>query len=436
MHHPKHACLVWHHFFAPVDQELDKFESEFVCLPFLGELYGDDPLARNSYSASLFCRHPPGCVFQSVLADAAVEAEDEIFLVAASRVSDTQQSNSGLPCCFNQSTSGKRGGPTRSMRKQKWLDSSILLQVTDETECLVFRGSRLAVLAPLQSHADAWYCRCLVHLGHSRTINVASQCLYWSGMDSTVRSCTRTCSWFQKAKRHKLQYVLVPTEQAVAVPWSAVCADLIGPCAASRKDSICLDSMCSATIDPAYGWCEATELPLSSVAYTEQGEETAGPTIGKSPAQISCLFLLLCCPRAKEIIFDSGSEFKLHFTVLCKSLGLKLKPASAENPQANSVSECIHQVTGSMLQTPALGMADTVAADGADQFSAGAAWAVHFLCHTVLKFVPGAAVFCRDMLFDIPHLADWKAVGQHREDLAAVNSLQENSKRVPFGCAV
>jgi hypothetical protein len=36
--------------------------------------------------------------------------------------------------------------------------------------------------------------------------------------------------------------------------------------------------------------------------------------------------------------------------------------------------------------------------------------------HTVLKTSPGAAIFGRDMLFDIPFLADWSKIGKYRQE--------------------
>ncbi len=39
------------------------------------------------------------------------------------------------------------------------------------------------------------------------------------------------------------------------------------------------------------------------------------------------------------------------------------------------------------------------------------AWAIRSNYHTVLKTTPGAAIFGRDMLFDVPFLADWSKTG-------------------------
>ena len=51
-----------------------------------------------------------------------------------------------------------------------------------------------------------------------------------------------------------------------------------------------------------------------------------------------------------------------------------------------------------------LDMVDTTNAEIIDDFLVKAAWALCSTYHTVLKSTPGAAVFGRDMLFDIPYL--------------------------------
>ncbi len=51
-------------------------------------------------------------------------------------------------------------------------------------------------------------------------------------------------------------------------------------------------------------------------------------------------------------------------------------------------------------------MAETVTESGIADFLTNAAWAVRSTYHTVLKTSPGAATFGRDMLFDVPFLAD------------------------------
>jgi hypothetical protein len=68
-----------------------------------------------------------------------------------------------------------------------------------------------------------------------------------------------------------------------------------------------------------------------------------------------------------------------------------------------------------MLRTAELDMADSVTPDDVDVFLDNAVWAICSTYHTVLKASPGAAIFGRDMLFDIPFIADWRKIGDQRQ---------------------
>jgi hypothetical protein len=73
--------------------------------------------------------------------------------------------------------------------------------------------------------------------------------------------------------------------------------------------------------------------------------------------------------------------------------------------------EHIHQTLANMMRTAELDMANTADPGDVADFLNDAAWVVRSTCnHTVLKTSPGAAIFGRDMLFDVPFLADWNKV--------------------------
>ena len=76
-------------------------------------------------------------------------------------------------------------------------------------------------------------------------------------------------------------------------------------------------------------------------------------------------------PRCQHIIYDNGTKFKLHFKALCESYGIKRKPTSVKNPQANAILERLHQVLTTMLRTAELDMANTVTTIGKRQYMPG-----------------------------------------------------------------
>jgi hypothetical protein len=94
-------------------------------------------------------------------------------------------------------------------------------------------------------------------------------------------------------------------------------------------------------------------------------------------------------------MYNNGSEFKLHFGTeyLCKSYGIRRKPTTVKNLQANAILERLHQVLGQMLRTAEIDMAKSVTPDEIDVFLDNMAWEFCSTYHTVFKASPGTAIF-------------------------------------------
>jgi hypothetical protein len=105
---------------------------------------------------------------------------------------------------------------------------------------------------------------------------------------------------------------------------------------------------------------------------------------------------------------------------------------TVKNPQANGILERLHQVLGQMLCTAELDMADSVTPDDVDVFLDYAAWAICSTNHTVLKASPGAALFGRDMLFDIPFVAYWRKIGEQRQSLTDCGNQHKNAAQIDY----
>jgi hypothetical protein len=94
---------------------------------------------------------------------------------------------------------------------------------------------------------------------------------------------------------------------------------------------------------------------------------------------------------------------------------MKHKPTSVKKPQASAILEHIHAIVGNILRTSELDMAESMKVSDINIFPSDAAWAICSTYHTVLKAFLGAAIFGRDMLFDIPLIADWQKIEEHRK---------------------
>jgi hypothetical protein len=85
-----------------------------------------------------------------------------------------------------------------------------------------------------------------------------------------------------------------------------------------------------------------------------------------------------------------------------------------------------------MLKTAELDMADSVTPDDIDGFLDNTAWTIRSTYHRVLKASRGAAIFGRDMLFDILFVADWCKIGEQRQSLTNRGNQQENAKQIDY----
>ncbi len=140
------------------------------------------------------------------------------------------------------------------------------------------------------------------------------------------------------------RYEHVPPKLVITTPWKALCVDLVCPYTLKSKDGSSIDFMCLTMIDPATSWLEIVELPTVRVTVPKSGKGKKATCLDytkdaeifdKTFAQISnlvykCWFSRY--PHCRYMIYDNGSEFKLHFCDLCKTYGIKRKPTSIKNP--------------------------------------------------------------------------------------------------------
>ena len=341
--------------------------------------------------------------------------EEEIYPLTVKEIAETQRKD-------------KATKQLKTSRKYEML-------IVEDTEVLCKNG-KLVIPKALQRRAVEWYHHYLQHPGHNRLEETIKAAMYWTNMRKSVRSYVKNCKSCQTNKRRKLKYGKLPPKIVITAPWEAMCVDLIGPYTLKGKDGTEIDFMCLTMIDPASSWFEMVELPVTEIQSSAKAQtETKDAYFDKSSAMISNLVnktWFSRYPRCQKIIYDNGSEFKLHFEALCDSYGIKRKPTSVKNPQANAILERVHQVIMTMLRTAEIDMAISVAPSDIDTFLTNASWAIRSTYHTVLKASPGAAIFGRDMLFDIPYVADWNKIGDFRQHQTDRNNERENKARVDY----
>ncbi len=329
--------------------------------------------------------------------------EEEIYPLTTAEIAAAQRADASLKHLFKHNAV---------------IDQGLEIKLIENTTC-VCKDGQLDIPKPLQVHAFKWYHHYLQHPGHTCLEETMNTAMYWKGMRTTIRSLTKSCKSCHVNNNRRLQkYGHLPPKTVYKIPWECLCVDLISPYTLKGKDNLQIDFMALTMINPSSSWFEIAELPIVKQLrwQTVNGKELiiADEIFDKTSERIAKLVnkTWLCrYQRCHHLIYDNGSEFKLHFEFLCESYGIKRKPTTVKNPQVNGILEHEHQVLGQMLRTAELDMADSITPDDVDVFLDNAAWAIRSTYHTVLKASPGAAIFGRDMLFNIPFVADWRKIG-------------------------
>ncbi len=288
-----------------------------------------------------------------------------------------------------------------------------------KTTSLICYKDKIVVPKMLQHQIIDWYHTMLCHPGFNRTEETIAQHLWWGDMRAQIRKYCSTCPTCQRNKKDPRKFGHLPPKEAEATPWDRMCVDLIGPYTIRRKkpheDLIC---KCITMIDPATGWFEIHQIP-------DKRSDTIANIVEQE--------WLARYPRPTQVTFDRGTEFMgEEFKKLLKEeYGIKGKPITVRNPQANAIVERIHQVLGNMIQAFELEKHYLDDEDPWKGILAATAFAIRSTLHTTLKKTPGQLVFGRDMIFNIQHQADWELIKQRKQTRINQNNQRENSKRIP-----
>ncbi len=143
--------------------------------------------------------------------------------------------------------------------------------------------------------------------------------MYWKGMQTTIRSITKSFKTCQVNKKRKLKYRHLPPKTVITTPWRTLCVDLVGLYTLKGKDGSVIDFMALTMIDPASSWFKIVELSLVRwlKTITVNGREllASQEIFDKSSdciAQLVNKFWFSRYPRCRYLVYGNGSEFKLN----------------------------------------------------------------------------------------------------------------------------
>ena len=281
---------------------------------------------------------------------------------------------------------------------------------------LICYNNKIVVPKHLHQHVIDWYHITLCHPGINRTEETISQHLFWPKMRDQITTYVQTCPTCQRNKRKVKKYGWLPPKEAEASPWDKMCIDLIGPYTIRRKGKNDLICKCVTMIDPATGWFEIHQyndkrsITVANIAEQEWFSRYPWPT---------------------QVTYDRGSEFigKDFQSMIKNDYGIKGKPITVRNPQANAIVERVHQVIGNIIRTFELESNYLDEDDPWKGILSATAFAVRSTFHTSLQSTPGQLVFGRDMIFNIQHTANWEYIKQRKQKIINLNNKRENAKR-------
>jgi hypothetical protein len=171
-------------------------------------------------------------------------------------------------------------------------------------------------------------------------------------------------------------------------------------------------------IDPATSWFEITQIKSKDA-----------PTVANAVEQT----WLTRYPWPTQIIYDNGTEFMAEFAdMVTKDYGLKRKPTTTRNPQANSILERAHQTIGNTIRTFQVTDGYLDEDDPWSGILAATRFALRATYHTTLAATPMQLVCGRDAILNVQFAADWKLIKDRKQKLIKQNNVRENSKRVDY----
>jgi len=281
---------------------------------------------------------------------------------------------------------------------------------------LICKNNRIVVPKKLQQRIARWYHTNLMHPGITRTQLSIKQHFYWKNMDKQIEDICRKCVTCQRNKRTTKKWGHVPPKVAEYHPWDLVCVDTIGPYTIHRKGMKPLTLQCLTAIDPATGWLEIFEIE----------SKRADLLINIFEMEWLCRY-----PWPQAMSLDQGTEFMKEFATTIKGdYGIKLRPITKRNPQANSMVERCHQTIGNIIRTFT---EDYGELDGDKPWAgiiAAAKFACHATVHTTLNASPCQLVYGRDAILNTRFEANWEVIRQRKQNRIDYNNKRENAKRI------
>ena len=138
-------------------------------------------------------------------------------------------------------------------------------------------------------------------------------------------------------------------------------------------------------------------------------------------------------PWPDSCVHDKGGEFTGDkFQQLLISSNIRADPITTKNPQGQGAVERMHETIGNIIRTLEHAHPPTDIMQAEEIVDDALATAMHAMRVTysrVLKSSPGALIYDRDMFLDLPVVADWVTIQNHRQRAIEANLRYQNQRR-------
>ena len=283
---------------------------------------------------------------------------------------------------------------------------------------------RIALPDAMLPKLVTWYHKVTSHaLGMSRLEESLKLHFYNPKIHEEVHKQVKSCVECNKYKFDGRQYGELAPRDAIAMPWYDVHIDTIGPWQFKVKGRKTLVTLYAQTcIDPVTCLMDFIRLPKNDAAHAAEAFQNCW---------------LARYPRPVRCVHDNGPEFRgSEFEFLLMDAGIENVPNLSQNPQSNGIIESVHKTIGQVIRTmynERILNNVKEAEKLIDNALATAMHATRCAAHSSLGWIsPGALTFRRDMMMNIPLLADVITLREKRQAQVDTRLIKANNERIAY----
>ena len=268
-----------------------------------------------------------------------------------------------------------------------------------------------------------WYHDLSAHsYGQERLENVIRRNFWNPQLREACRHVVSNCTICPQVRVPGRQYGELAPREVLIAPWSEVHLDFIGPWKIPLNGQT-LEFNALTMLDPVTNLLEIVRLP------------TGASKNGENSARLFSNHWLSRYPRPATVVTDNGPEFMNHvFQFGIAYEQVKPKRISPNTPTANALIETTHLAIGQILRTYLLQNPPSTLREAETVLDDAVASAIHaFRCApnaALGHFSPGAVVFQRDMLLDMPLISDILTLSRQRQAQVDNRLIRANRGRI------